>query len=90
MKFSDLKVEFQNCRKFQCSPCDSHMIHYSVAREPPLNARNPTTLILILMDFECTKAGNIPPRVLEMWRRGALLLPHTAVSRAQPIPAASL
>lgn len=66
MKFSALKAEFQNCRNFQCSPCDSHMIHYSAPREPPLNTWNPTILILILMDFECTKAGSISPRALEM------------------------
>lgn len=66
MKFSDLQVEFQNCRNFQCSPFDSHMIYYSAVREPPINPRNPTILMLILMNFECTKAGNISPRVLEM------------------------
>lgn len=70
MKFSDLKVEFQNCRKFQSSTCDFDMIHYSAVGEPPLNTSNPTILMLVLVDFECTKAGNIPPRVSEMCTQG--------------------
>lgn len=90
MKFSDLKVEFQNCRNFPCSPCDPHTVHYSAVREPPLNTRNPTVLILILMDLECIKAGNISPRALEVCKERSSVLPHTAVSRARPIPAASL
>lgn len=74
MKFSDLKVEFQNCRNFQCSPCYSYVIHYTAVREPSLNTRNPTILIMILMDFECTKAGNISPRVLEVCKERSTAL----------------